>query len=159
MKRVLNLLLILCLALTWAGCSREEEILPRFYYLRTGDSIRYGTADGLVASVEVESMESADDLDLLLQQYLQRPIPENFRSPFPKGTYLLSTIAREDMLVIVLSREFSGLDGIRLTLAGACLTATCHELAGYTRIQVRSGEYVYEFDYNDYIFLDDSAGE
>ena len=159
MKRILSFVLILCLALTLTGCTGEAEKDIRFYYLRTGESIRYGSADALIAPVALENSTSGDDLDHLLQQYLERPIPENFRNPFPKGTYLLSTIARDDMLVIVLSREFSNLDGIRLTLAGACLTATCHELAGYTHIQVRSGEKVYEFHYNDYIFLDNGAGE
>jgi germination protein M len=159
MKRILSFVLILCLALTLTGCAGEAEKDVQFYYLRTGESIRYGSADALIAPVELENATPGDDLDHLLQQYLERPAGENFRSPFPKGTYLLSTIPRDNMLVVVLSREFSTLDGIRLTLAGACLTATCHDLSGYTRIQVRSGENVYDFDYNDYIFLDNIAGE
>ena len=63
------------------------------------------------------------------------------------------------MLILVLSREFSDLDHIRLTLALSCLAATCHSLTGTEAIQVRSGEKIHNFTINDCIFLDQSTGE
>ena len=158
MKRMTLLLLALCLALSCGACAQTREEKTVFYYLRTEDTIEYGRTDALIAPVPQEISDSLEPEEII-QLYLDGPSEEGYRSPIPKGTYLLSTIAREDMLVIVLSREFSSLDGIQLTLAGACIAATCRDFTGLDRVQVRSGENVYDFNYNDYLFLDDSAGK
>ena len=144
--------------LSCAACAGEHAEQPAFYYLRSEDTITYGQPDSLIVPVPQEFPEEMN-LDLLLQQYLNGPIEENLRNPIPKGTYLLSTICQEDTLVLVLSREFSTLDGIQLTLVGACLSATCNDLTGAERIQVRSGDKTYDFDLNSFIFLDTSAGK
>ncbi len=157
MKRWTVFLLILCLAVSCAACGEEEAEHTAFYYLRTGDTIAHGQADALIAPVLRDSSEDTA-LDDILQLYVAGPTEEGFRNPFPKGTYLLSTIRRDEMLVVVLSREFTTLDGIQLTLAGACLAATCYDLTGLEHIQVRSSEQVYDFYYHDYVFLDESAG-
>ena len=157
MKRFLSLFLICCLALSFAACAEKTEDTAVFYYLRSEDTIAYGQIDALIAPLPHQPISSLS-LNDLLQLYLNGPGDEYYRNPIPKGTYLLSTIRHEDTLVIVLSREFSTLDGIQLTLAGACLSATCRQLTGLDCIQVRSGENIYEFDYRDFTFLDDSGG-
>lgn len=149
---ILFLLLLACL-LSCTACAGERSAQPAFYYLRTEGTIAYGQNDALIAPVTQEITPEVD-LDMLLQLYLDGPVDENLRNPIPRGTYLLTTIEQEDTLVIVLSREFSTLDGIRLTLAGACLAATCHDLTGAEKISVRSGDNSYEFDLNSFIFLD-----
>ena len=159
MKRLILMLMILCIAFSCAACGGQEESSCVFYYLRTDNTIRYGQTDALIAPLERELSVQEVPLNDLLQLYLDGPADETFRSPFPKGTYLLSTIFRDETLVIVLSREFSALDGIQLSLAGACLTATCHDLTGCQAIQVRSGENVYDFNLNDFVFLDEIAGK
>ncbi len=159
MKRLICALLCLCILLSFTACGDRQESRCTFYYLRSDNTIQYGQTDALIAPVEREFSYGELSLDELLQLYLNGPTEEDYRNIIPKGTYLLSTIQRTDLLVVVLSREFSTLDGIQLTLAGACLTATCHALTGLERIQVRSGESIYDFDLNDCIFLDDGAGK
>lgn len=159
MKKILLLALALCLLFTCIGCGNEQESNYKFYYVRTPETIAYGQADALIAPVPQEIASPDAELNYLIQLYLNGPQDSHFQNPIPKGTYLLSTILREDMLVLVLSREFSTLEGIQLTLAGACLTATCHELTGRAKIQVISGGESYDFDLTSYTFLDDSTGE
>jgi len=158
MKQCLVLLLTLCILLSCAACGAGEEAPPTFYYLRTDDTTRYGQADALVAPV---TRELSWDVPLseMLQLYLQGPGEDDYRSPVPMGTRLLRLTQDKDVLVLELSGEFSALDGIQLSLAGACLTATCHTLAGYEAIEVRSGANIYEFHLNDFVFLDTAAGE
>jgi spore germination protein GerM len=158
MKQLTCLILILSLFLTFAGCVGETEDPPKFYYLRTEETILYGEEQGFIAPV-VREFSRDVALDTALQLYLDGPSEEGYYNPIPKGTYLLSTIPREDRMVIVLSREFSTLDGIHLTLAGACLAATCHDLTGMEKIQVRSADNIYDFDFNSFVFLDDSTGK
>ena len=155
MKQLLCLLLAACLLL--AGCTGTQEKTYQFYYLRTDDTIRYGTADGLVAPISRNISGGNEELNYLLQLYLDGPGTPDYLNPIPRGTYLLSTIWQEEVLVIVLSREFSELDTIHLSLAGACLTATCHGLTGAEKIQVRSGDSVYDFDLESYHLLDASG--
>lgn len=156
MKRWILFLCALSL-LCLTGCSQQEESRFDFYYLRTSDTIRYGQEDALIAPVSRDITGQDPGLDYLLQLYLESPAPEGYHFPIPKGTYLLSTLWEEDTLVIVLSREFSTLDKMELTLAGACLSATCHNIAGTERIEVRSGDTVYEFDLQNFTFLDAST--
>ena len=159
MRRAVTTLLILCLLVSLAGCMPDEEPVYTFYYLRTPETIRHGSEDALVAPVTMEIASPDAELEYLLQLYLDGPTKTNFLSPIPKSTYLLSTLWEEDILVLVLSREFSQLENIRLTLAGCCLTATCHALTGAEAVRIRSGEQTYDFTIHDCIFLDDSTGE
>ena len=147
--------MLLCLS----GCSQPEESSYTFYYLRTADTIQYGREDALIAPVTRSIAGQDSGLSYLLQLYLEGPSEEGYYSPIPKGTYLLSSLWEDDTLVLVLSREFSTLTNMDLTLAGACLTATCHDLTGAERIQVRSGDSIYDFDINNYTFLDQSTGQ
>ena len=158
MKRMI-LLLAAALLLSLTGCSKPEENTCLFYYLRTDDTIQYGQEDALIAPVSRTIAGQDAGLNYLIQLYLEGPSEEGYRSPIPKGTYLLSTLWEEDTLVLVFSREFSQLDNMNLTLAGACLSATCHDLAGAEHIQVRSGDNIYDFYLNNYTFLDGSTGQ
>lgn len=155
MKRIVFLLLLLSLTLSCLGCQGEKDSQYAFYYLRTDSTIAYGQEDALITA-HFQDLGPDMDLDTILQLYLDGPVEENLRSPFPRGTYLLSVTTQNDTLTLILSREFSALDGIQLTVASACLTATCRDLTGFEKIQVRSGEKIYDFDINSFIFLDTS---
>ena len=155
MKRITLLLLLLTLTLCCLGCQGETDSQHAFYYLRTNDTISYGQEDALITA-HFQDLGPEMELDTILQLYLDGPMEENLRSPFPRGTYLLGAAPENDILKVILSREFSTLDGIQLTLAGACLTATCRDLTGFETIQIRSGEKIYDFDINSFIFLDSS---
>lgn len=157
MKKLFALFLVLALVLPFCGCTEPEDNTCSFYYLRTQDTIAYGREDALIAPVSRELTGQNAELNYLLQRYLDGPIEEGYRSPFSKNTYLLSSLWEGETLVLVMSREFSTLDHMQLTLAGACLTATCHSLTGAEKVQVRSGEAIYEFDLNNYSFLDVSG--
>ena len=159
MKRMILLLAAALLLFFLTGCTQPEDNTCQFYYLRTADTIQYGQEDALIAPVSRTIAGQDAGLNYLIQLYLEGPAEEVYRSPIPKGTYLLSTLWEEDTLVLVFSREFSQLDNMSLTLAGACLSATCHDLAGAEHIQVRSGDSIYDFYLNNYTFLEVSTGQ
>jgi spore germination protein GerM len=155
MRRLFSLLILLLLL---CGCTQPQDNTCRFYYLRTAETIRYGQKDALVAPITRSISDQEADLDYLLQLYLDGPTEEGYFSPIPKGTYLLSTVQEADRLTLVFSREFSALDNMGLTLAGACLAATCHDLTGVQRITVRSGDSSFEFNLQNFTFLDGTTG-
>ena len=153
MNRVLTILLILCILFSCASCAQDKDAHSSFFYLRTTETIRYGASDALVCPVTIPQT-SSDSLAELLELYLNGPTAENFHSPIPAGTTLLGLSTEDKLLTLELSPEFSTLDGIRLSLAGACLSATCKSLAGYESIRVHSGGMVYTFQLQDFIFSD-----
>ena len=155
MKRMILLLLLLSLTLSCMGCHADTGSQVTFYYLRTDSTIAYGQEDALMTA-HFPELDTDLELETMLQLYLDGHMGENMRSPFPRGTYLLRVGVENDTLKLILSREFSTLDGIQLTLAGACLAATCRDLAGCEKVQVRSGEKIYDFNINNFIFLDSS---
>lgn len=155
MKRVFSLFLSLLLLFLLCGCTEDHASSCTFYYLRTGESVAYGTQDALIAPVVLEISDQGVPLNYLLRMYLTSPLPENFRSPFPSGTYLLNTLEEENTLVVVLSEEFSALEDIHLSLACACLCATCFELTEADTIQIHSGEESYTYDRGSFTLLDD----
>ena len=158
MKRIVTLLLTLCILLSFAACGGEKEPVPSFFYLHTDENIRYGDAGALIAPVPYEGTQELP-LEEILQLYLLGTGDENLRNPIPNDTSLICINRRDNLLILELSQEFASLDDIQISLAGACLAATCHSLAGYEAIQVRSGENVYDFNLKDFLFLDDSTGE
>jgi spore germination protein GerM len=158
-KRLIIFLLILSVAVSVTACAQSEETSYDFYYLRTPETIRHGEADGVIAPVSRDFSSPDAKLDYLLQLYLDGPAEDDFYSLIPNGTYLLKSFWEEDTLVLVFSREFSTLDNMQLTLAGACLSATCAELTGAQRIKILSGDNTYHFDLNQFTFLEVSTDQ
>lgn len=154
MKQRSMLLLLLVLLLASAGCRDNRENTHRFYYLRSSDTIVYGQSDGLIAPLNREIADQSADLNYLLRLYFEGPTEEGFQSPFPGGTALLRSSLDSEVLTLEVSGQFASLENIQLTLAGACLTSTCHELTGAQTVVVLCGENSYRFHCRDYEFLD-----
>ena len=154
MKKLSLLLAAALLMLSFSGCKGTEDNHFHFYYLRTSDTISFGQSDALVAPVSRQISGQSSDLTYLLQLYFEGPSEEGFESPFPGGTRLFSARLEGKLLILEVSEPFSQLENIQLALAGACLTATCQELAGVETVQVLCAEESYQFYRSDYTFLD-----
>ena len=154
MKKYIVPLLILILLFSMTGCEKQTDGGCRFYYLRTDDMIVFGQADAVVAPVIREITAQDAGILYLMQRYFEGPSEEGFYSPFPPGTQIIAAQIEGNLLILEVSDQFSQLENIRMTLAGACLTATCHELGGFDSVRVISGEESYEFYHSDYTFFD-----
>lgn len=159
MKRFFIAIFVVCLSVSLCACAYESEESYSFYYLRSEETIDYGSVHGLIAPVEREIAGQNAGVNYVLRLYLEGPLSEEFVSPFPAGTYLRTTYWEDNILTIVLSEEFSTLTNIQATLAGACLCATCHELTGAEQIQIVSGDQSYIYSISDFLYVDDTMGE
>ncbi len=140
--------------LSLSGCRNTEEKSFNFYYVRSADTILFGQEDAYVAPVHRQISGQHSELSYLLQLYFEGPTEEGFVTPFPSGTRLIRVRQEDKLLVMEVTTHFLELENIRLTLAGACLTATCHALTGAETVQVLCGEESYTFYQTDYTFLD-----
>lgn len=136
MRKVLILLLSLCIAFSFLACGKEhseETSKHHFYYLRS--DILYGAEDGVI-SCEYRERDNTDG-ETLLKQYLLGPISEDLVSPYPAGTALDSIKLYDDSLLIFLSDEFAQLSDLEYTLACACLAKTCFSIFDVSIITIR----------------------
>lgn len=140
MKKLLSLALALCLLIGLCACSSSLKEPVTFYYVRHPDHITYGAADGFISPEEREASGHTGDLSYLLSLYLVGPLDETLLSPFPEGTRLENLVLHQDTIVVELSQELSSLSGVELSVACACISATCFSLTDAVEITVVSPE-------------------
>jgi len=124
MKKWISLLLAVLLVFCLYGCRKDDSI--QFYYPRT--EIQYGVSDGVIAA-ENRNIEGTDrSLEFLLKLYLEGPVSQELRSPFPKGTALVSLSKTENTVFITLSEPFEMLENLDYIIACASVASTCFAL-------------------------------
>lgn len=163
MKRVLCILLCVCLILPLLGCNQTVEIEKpvTYYYRRT--EVSYGTSDGVIGSEQRESIGHENDMFYLLAQYVSGPHSAEFSQTFPDNLIVVSVHRSKKLVRIVFSYHFAELTGIDLTIACACITKTVMDLTGTDAVQISAaGELLDEqqtitMDRNSLLLLDEST--
>ena len=161
MKRLITLFAVLLILLI-AGCDDSASVTePVNYYYPLVDTT-YGTKDGLIRASVVEGFQI--DTETLLQNYLSGNLDPAFRNPFPENVTLISFEQEELASKLVLSDEFSELNGIDLTVACVCLARTTLELTDSTSVTITcesgliGGEETLTFQADQVLWLDSSTG-
>lgn len=133
MKRMLALCLILLLL---AGCAAqpaaEPEGLRLWFVTDLGQSWSVNTT--ALATCGYQGKESPHAMMMALLS--GPPADSGLTSPIPKGTALLDWSLEKGILRLYLSRSYSDLVGIDLTLADYCITLTMTQLPDVEGVQV-----------------------
>lgn len=162
MKRLVSLVLAVLLLLTFSGCVRNSDNYKapaNFYYQNT--SVKFFEADSVIAHEIRETVNYDGDIVAILNTYLKGPVSDKLLSPFPAGLQVVTTQRINDYIVITLSKEFSSLSGLDLTIACSCICATIMELTGCEIIEFKSEEPLPDnlttlvFTYDDLYFIDE----
>jgi hypothetical protein len=135
MKQWISLILCLVILLSFSGCETESNVL--FFYPRA--EIQYGVADGVVAAEARDLADKKEDLEYLLKLYLEGPVSQELKSPFPFGTGLESVVMEDKHITLVLSETFSTLENLEYTIACACVASTCFSLTDAESVSISSG--------------------
>lgn len=128
MKRLLCLILVCTVALCFGGCKRPTEAIDMpasFYYCLPSES--YETIHMVISSETRESKAYNQDLQGLINLYLQGPQTEDLINPFPDSVHVESISRYDTNIEVILSSRFARLTGVDLTLACACLSMTLME--------------------------------
>lgn len=141
MKKAILLLVILGLIIFPAGCAKDsvnEQPSARFYYLRTPTDYVYGASDGVVTweARDISGNESATRY--LLSLYLQGPLDESLRSPFPADCKVIGLTQNHSEITIILNGKFTALKGMDLTLGCICLARTCMSITGAETVHIQA---------------------
>ena len=131
MKRYIAIILLifLILSMIFPGCQLGNDMKEpvTFYYKRA--KFVYGTEDAVIASEQREASGHREDLHYLLSLYLQGPINEELTHSFPDKCQVVDISRKDKTLAITLNAPFAQLKNMDLTIAAACLTKTCMNLA------------------------------
>lgn len=139
MKKILCLILSLTLLISLFGCDlreKKDEVPVSFFYLRDPDNYVYGSGDGVVTYELRDATEHAGDLKYLLTLYLQGPLDEKLRSPYPAGCKLLELHQDAEEITLLLNSNLATLKDMDLTLACVCLARTCFSLANVRSVRI-----------------------
>ena len=121
MKQWICFILIFLLSFSLFGCKSEETV--QFFYPRT--NIQYGVSDGVIAAENREIENANYDLEYLLKLYLEGPVSQGLRNPFPRSTALRELKWEDNTIVISLSAAFTALDDLDYIVASSCVANTC----------------------------------
>lgn len=155
MKRMLCMLLILSFLL--CGCSFFGEHISEpvtFYY----PCSRY--QEDLCCVIRTEEREATGhtgDLSYLLALYLMGPASDELTSPLHSGIKLLSVNQLENQISLELSDTDKILSDIEFSLAGACLTMTCLDIAAADSVTITSGSRTVTMDRGSISLFDGST--
>ena len=136
MKRLLICILLSICLLGLTGCAEKEDPVI-FYYPKA--EISYHSDSGVIAQETREALSRENSLSYLLSFYLEGPIDPNLRSAVPEGVQLLRMIPYDGGMLLVMSREFSQLDGVDLSIACISISRTCFELTDLQEITFSAG--------------------
>ena len=135
MKKSITLLCVLALLLTLVGCGVAEKILSeddglQLYYPTDWETSQGGDAIGSV-NISWEELPQADkqaQAEKILALLMGQCEAEEFRSPIPNGTTLLSCEIKGSTVYVDFSAAYGQLSGMDLTLADYCVTLSLTQL-------------------------------
>lgn len=156
MKHLCMFLAVLICLLCCNGCSTNEDPVV-FYYPEA--EISYHSDTGILCPEARDSLSRDNSLSYLLSFYLEGPVDPGLRLPVPEGTQVLRLFPYDGGVLLVMSREFSQLEGVELSLACASISQTCFGLTDLQEITfaVRTQKNVIRTVQRDSIVLTDTV--
>lgn len=143
MRKSISLLCVLALALTLAGCGVAQKILNesdglRLYYPTVLEVSQGGDAIGSVdvAWEELPREDKQAQAEKILALLMGECEAEEFRSPIPNGTTLLSCEVKGSTVYVDFSAVYGQLSGMDLTLADYCVTLSLTQIPGIYAVRI-----------------------
>lgn len=161
MKRfLLPAILVLAAVLILLGLPLEESSdSVTFYYARK--DYAYAKDSGAFGSETREVGRRKTDLTYLLALYLDGPMDQNLKTPFPGNNIqeVQTLTIDQGTVTITLADMGVGMRDSEFTLSCACLSKTCLEISDAQKVKITSGERSVTMTRDNLIFFDESTWE
>lgn len=129
MKRIISLLLCLCLTLPLFGCQTQQPDCPGTFYYRRTEAAYEGT-EGIIAPEIRELSGIQNDLNALLKLYCGGPVTDGLENPLPMDASVTRWELADGELHLCFTESLAQLSGVDLTVAAGCLARTFLPLSG-----------------------------
>lgn len=136
MKRFLCTVLVFLSLLPLFGCKDRDSHPVNFYYCE--ETISYDDGDAIIRAEQRKLSVPSNDIDKIVNLYLEGPKSTTLVSPFPAGTKLVNFSSGKQSLEIILSDEIASLTGVELTIACGCLASTVIALSQAETVVIRA---------------------
>ncbi len=138
MKQPICILLAL-LMLALCGCQEEAPSYqdPIRLYFRTAEE-KGDIPTEVIGWQLAEGHGRRQDPKALLNEYLRTPPGHGFYQTFPSFSQIVTFEIDHGKVFLTLNNSFAGYDGIRLTLACACLAKTVMDLTGAEAVYMKA---------------------
>lgn len=137
MKKIQTTLCIVLMIFILIGCNSNHtsnRTVVNFYY-RT-EPVQHVSDSGIITVEARSTKASADDYQLLLEQYLNGAQTSGCVSPFPAGTSLKSFSVNDSGASVTLSPHLTLLSNADLSVACICLARTVFDMTGVQSVQI-----------------------
>lgn len=129
MKKLICIILCICLAAPLCACGEPELRSPgTFYYYRA--ETEFSGTDGVLAPEAHELHGIENDLTAILALYCEGPDSAYLENPLPSGCAAPRFTLEENVLTLHFEQDFAALTGVELTVAAGCLARTFLPLTG-----------------------------
>ena len=139
MKRLISLLLIICLCAFLFGCQDKAEPIKKpvtFFYCRS--DFDHGNESSVILGETRESAGFENNIMGLLGLYLEGPASDSLRTTIPEGAKLMDYKVEGNTAVLTVTDRFALASGIELTLACACFAKTVLHMTGLEAVKIQA---------------------
>ncbi len=162
MKRLICCIIALLLMTSLFACKNKNNEFAEpvtFYYRNAAES--YNNENAVLLG---EVREGAGySLKEVICLYLEGPVTDACLSPFPAGVVVESISFEGTQVNITLSQEFAELNGIKLSLACACVARTVIEFTPCESVSISvpdtllDGNHAVTISHGDLLLMDNSS--
>lgn len=137
MKRMLCLILSICLLAGFTGCADDSYQDPANFYYRQSH-INYDSEDGIIGAEIHDLTDLRDDTEALFAAYFSGPESSSLETPFPRDTHVVSWSVKNNTLELVMNEAFAALSGVELSIACACISQTFLGIFSVRQVVIRA---------------------
>ena len=136
---------------------QEKADHVTFYYAQK--NFAYGHDCGVMAPEYRAVGRRSNDYPDLLALYLEGPLDPALAIPFRdnRSDQVQTVVVEDDVVNITLADLGVGMTDSQFTLSCACLSRTCLEITGASRVNITSGERSVSMTRENMLLRDDSA--
>ncbi len=138
MKKTAVILIIFVL-LSFSACTAHHANIndPVVFYYPQAEIVN-GTEDAVIGHEIREASGHRNDLEYLLAVYLQGPLDNNLRNPFPVTAKIVNIRQKDGRLHLMLNAAVASKKNMELSIMGACLAKTCFDLTDFSAVHIES---------------------
>lgn len=170
MKRFVSILLLCALLLALCACGADRTktgkgmSLPVLFYYCGSDAEEAAHYEQDTGALQWEYRDLGTqwpEPKAVLELYLEGPVSESLRSPFPEDVFVREALLEDGLLTVRFNDALSQLSGVDMTMAAACLVYTMAQYPGVEFVQLDtettmlSGLTAVPLETDDFLKMDD----
>ena len=138
MRRRIAPILIIVLLFSLCGCQHRASSTDTVSFFYRTETIDFNTHKSIIQEEKISKQNLPDNLQQLLELYLSGPQTEDLYCPIPQTVSVQNVQRTDNSINVLLSTNFSQLNGIDLSVACVCLGKTLLSCTDVQMIKIQA---------------------